>query len=148
MALTNEELLKQEGNLVDEVAHQKMKPFIDRAVMDMKRLLPDYADLESDAKGNNPSEKARACQKAETLLALSYSIIPLNTRASQKGGFVQAIGMKEGGTQLLSYDDAQKLAEYYRNQAMDILKDWVENVSLVREGNGTVSAEGITLTVV
>ncbi len=149
MPLTNEELIKAEGNFVDEIVHDgKMKPFMERAEMELKRLIPDYTELESNLKSGNPSERAKACQKAETLLAISYSIIPLNTRASQKGGFIQSIGMKDGQTSLIDISEAEKLAAYYKQQAMDILKEWVDIRQVARDtGNGVV-LDGFSMTAI
>ena len=72
-----------------------------------------------------PDVKAVECQKAETLLALAYSIIPLHNRATEQGGFVVSVGLQSGETRLKSFGEAKRLELHFKEQALKLLSPFL-----------------------
>ncbi len=125
--LTNYILLIKEGNLSDKTTSDILLPFIERASIEVQRIVTaeKYAEYLTDLEQDDPAGETLEVQKAETNLALSFSIIPLGTRSSADGGFIDSIGFKDGETRLLSMDDLEKLQAYYQGVSDTILQPYI-----------------------
>ena len=124
--LTTFALVKSYGNLNDEIKEPMLVPFMNQASYEVQTLFSDYADVETELSGSAPTQRSIDIQLGETYLALAYSIIPLNTRASVEGGFIQSIGFSDSETRLLTQTEANKLYSHYKSMAYGKLSAYID----------------------
>lgn len=85
----------------------------------------DYAIYDGASWVKILSDEPGDIERAETLLSLSLSIIPLNSRSSVDGGFVSAVGFQDSRNELMSLDESKGLAQEYRNRAFRLLENYI-----------------------
>ena len=120
---TSIEQIRSEGNLPDTIEAEVLNPHLDKAAIDMKKILT--AEKCSDiVNGGADSEDYKTCSIAEANLTLSYAITSLNVE-THGSGIVRSKGFDESRSDLLSQSEVEKLREYYRGIAMDLLESFI-----------------------
>jgi hypothetical protein len=116
-----------EGNLSGKITPDILTPFIESASISTRKLISEtvYAQTYANIENGTPTPDDYVIQKAETNLALSFSIIPLGTRSSVEGGFVDSIGFKDGETTLLSLEDLETLQAYYQGINNELIQPYI-----------------------
>ena len=96
-------------------------PFIERASWRVSGSVDDYPTLLGQVESGSGYTRADKAQKAETMFALGYALVPLNSRAQQDGGLIKSVGYGDGRTEILTFDEAKQYAAYYENEGFEIL---------------------------
>lgn len=129
--LTNPSQVKTEGNLPDSIDDEKLDPHIQKAVIEMKKIITVEKYIEIDGK-DEQDEDYITCSIAEANLALSYAIPVLNIE-TQGSGIVRTKGWDQSRSDLLSQSEVDKLVERFRQIAMDLLLPFIPQVESTEE---------------
>lgn len=110
--------MRDEGNLPLTIKDDKLQPHLDKASIELRKLLTDdkYDEYANDVKSDN----YEILKIAEANLALSYAVTSLNIE-THGSGIVRSKGWDESRSELLSQSELDKLREYYRNIAMKMV---------------------------
>lgn len=127
--LTSPELVRLEGNLPNAVQDVALKPHIENASFEMRRLLgsdlyKSVCDYEDSGDDSIDSFRQKECIKAETYLCLSYAVHSLNIETSGTG-IVSSKGWGDSRSELLSQNEVNRLSTYYRDTAMTFLQSYL-----------------------
>ena len=123
--------IKEEGNLPDTIKDEKLKPHAVKAEIEIKKILTSAKYAEIEAKGSNDDDFTTVAI-AEANLALSYAVTSLNIE-THGSGIVRSKGFDESRSDLLSQNEVERLREYYRTVAMDLLRPFIPQVESTEE---------------
>jgi hypothetical protein len=123
MALATIAQIRLEANLPDTVLDKILTPHLTKATIEIKKIITPAVYTEIAALEATDDDFI-TCSMAEANLAFSYAIPSLNIE-TQGSGIVQSKGWDESRSQLLSQSEIEKLQEYYRSIAMDLLKPYI-----------------------
>ena len=126
------DIMRAEGNLPSTVEDVRLQPHMDKAVIELRRLLTSdiYNELEARAADD---EERRVCGIAEANLAMSYAVTSLNVE-THGSGIVRSKGFDESRSELLSQKEVEQLRTYYKNIAMELLEPFIPQFT---SGEGT-----------
>jgi len=114
--------IREEGNLPETVKDGKLIPHLMKATIEMKKILT--ADEYEKKIAQNDSEDFETLAIAEANLALSYAVTSLNIE-TQGTGIVRSKGFDESRSDLLSQNEVERLREYYKTIAMNLLAPFI-----------------------
>lgn len=121
-ALATAAQIRLEGNLpgdaTNEIKDARFVPFIDRASIEVQRILTKAV---YDALEGQPKTEVT---KAENLVALSYAIVPLNMETAG-AGITKVKGWDESRSEVLGVSEAKNLAEHFYNQGVALLAPYI-----------------------
>jgi len=114
--------IREEGNLPETIKDGKLVPHLTKASIEMKKILTatEYEKKLTE----NDSDDFDVLAIAEANLALSYAVTSLNIE-TQGTGIVRSKGFDESRSDLLSQNEVERLREYYRNIAMNLLAQFI-----------------------
>lgn len=119
--ITSPEKVRREGNLNTTIIDEQILPAIEKASIELKRLL---GDLYNQVQNETNTQRRNEIEKAESLLALSYLVWTLNIETSGSG-IVKAKGFGESRSELESWVEIEMLSNRFRNEALQILKPYI-----------------------
>ena len=129
--LTSVAEIRSEGNLSADISDDQIEPHLKKASAELRRMLDNLYPI--IAREIN-TQRRRDCSLAEANLALSYAIVPLNIESSGSG-IMQSKGFGETKNELIDYQTAESLSDYFRSVAMRFLSPYLPQV----ESDGTSS---------
>jgi hypothetical protein len=115
--------MRSEGNLPDKIIDGKLTPHLNKAVIEIKKILTAEKYTEIEALDSNDEDR-KSCVIAEANLALSYAVTSLNIETTGTG-IVRTKGFDANRSDLLSQREVESLREYYRNIAMELLEPFI-----------------------
>ena len=148
--------VKAEGNLPAAMPADKLQPSLDMASIELRTILG--ADLYTTILGYKSAPSSgddtrtdpqklqfTICSKAEALMSMSFAVHKLNI-ATQGDGIVKSQGWDQSRSDLLSQDEATKLSELFRNQAMTLLNRYMpvntEDPDTIKSGEYIIGDDG------
>jgi len=132
--LTNPAQIRNEGNLPDKVSDAIINVHIEKASIEIRRILGDTLYQQIEGERDSQTQRYKECSKAEALLTLSYLVFALNIETTGTG-IVKVKGFGETRSELLDIRDVETLSERFRNEAMKILSAYIPNETDMLKGS-------------
>lgn len=140
--------MRSEGNLpsATTITDEKLKTFLDTAVIEMRRLLTSdvYTEVLTD---DSTTQRRVDCTKAEALLAFAHAIPALNIETSGSG-IVTTKGWDQSRSEVLSINEVERLSGLYRSKAMMLLGPYLPVVAAGDTGDDAVSVGTLAMVAV
>lgn len=114
--------IRDEGNLPEAIKDGKIVPHLTKATIEMKKILT--AEEYEKKLAETDSDDFETLAIAEANLALSYAVTSLNIE-THGTGIVRSKGFDESRSDLLSQNEVERLRDYYRNIAMNLLAPFI-----------------------
>ena len=106
-------------------------PHAIKAEIEIKKILTTAKYDEIEAKGASDDDFATVAI-AEANLTMSYAVTALNTE-THGSGIASSKGFGENRTDLYSQNEVERLRDYYRTVAMDLLRPFIPQVESTEE---------------
>lgn len=126
--------IRDEGNLPETIRDGKLVPHLAKATIEMKKILT--AAVYDEKVADTDSDDFETLAIAEANLALSYAVTSLNIE-THGTGIVRSRGFDESRSDLLSQSEVERLREYYRNIAMDLIVPFIPQPESTEEDPST-----------